>query len=432
MEFIKSRQKDSGFSLSSGEKYELMERIDRQKARPHGINDLPYEIMGAILSLLSPGSLFECSLLNHKWEIVATEQMWRFPKCNPLITKIAWRTFLKTLIASFCSPKLSKFPYYEYVERIDDLWLNVGGEDNLLAEDIEFMTKFSRTPSSYGSCGSVLIFDCNPGSLSTYSLHHALYHMVEVCPRLTTLSINLLTELFLTSLKKLKSLELGIRVTDSKLRSILPGSFGETVYALTKLDIRWGEISDKGMIQIADSCPLLQSVCLCVVELKGSRAVQGYHVTDFGLSRLLTQCCLLEVIHIYKLRKVSIEAYHVLSTQNGNVKSLTFTLNHNFGITAQNILELLRKMTVLENVTLYGGLVEAYPTDGVVSECDVRELAKQNPSIKKIRLVNMDFVQTNLGYNQYFATKSMPHEVIEFSRSLMADTGTVVEFITET
>ena len=101
--------------------------------------EIPEEILGNIVRFLPHSDL---NVLLHSCRSICTScirQLWKCPRIPPLAEAPAWSEFLDTLaLSSYTSREQNKksllpsrefyFPYVEYVESIEDIWLFIGGE----------------------------------------------------------------------------------------------------------------------------------------------------------------------------------------------------------------------------------------------------------------------------------------------------------------
>ncbi|KAL3894081.1 MAG: hypothetical protein SGCHY_005482 [Lobulomycetales sp.] len=395
---------------------------------------LPNELWHQIVQCFAqedprPEELRNVALVSRQLAFVSLRTLWRKPHFGaPMLSKVHWRIFLATLVSSIQGDAL--FPYHEYISDVDELWLHVGGEDDIIDEaDIQPQDKsdtLHELASEFPlfSTHQFLSLALRFGNLQRVSLHF-MSHLIKILP-------------WKHGLNKLQVLEIQTKVTDDFLCHIFDRV---TAFNLASVKLTWAsDISDQSLQAIARACPNLSSLVINVSAKSRSRVRatlnRGFfwrthedpsrRITDLGLEAFCTSPCraTLEKFHVYHINTVSSGVFWKLLHLE-RIKELTLTQCSGQGVTIDNMIQELtlkresgHPYSKLELLRLRAGAGEdAAFEDRVIHHSSVFEIPPLLPNLRRLELIDLDYCKINdQGISSYQICAGLPgwvHELCE-------------------
>lgn len=345
---------------------------------------LPNEIWSQICSSLNGRALFKLLCASSTLFHTVLPHLWNEIKISPKCKPEQWMELVDMLKSEHGRQYLAQ------IRRVCDISLYIGAESA----------------------------DCSDSAIDLYqqpySLNSTLTFLMEMC-QLQHIRLvfhnQLLHSLPWDSAHALKSLVLGMRVTNSVVKCIF-----KTVMNITQLCFSQAEISDDGLAWISEKCPNLEDVQFEIVDFHlRSRYLMsqddscGRHITNVGIEKMFHLP--LRKLHIGLLERVTPSAYTCK-----DLKGLTISLCNDFGISSQAILEIAKSYSAtLEHLMIYGNACEAASLyDKYIPESVVRDLAADLPHLKSLYLQDLGLARTENGCLLFYGSHDTSWHLNEF------------------
>jgi hypothetical protein len=360
--------------------------------------NFPVEIWERICQFLERSDLKTLSGVSKCVCGAAMRQLYRNPHFHPLSKSETWKSFVDRL-----ENGTGFLDYIKYIEELEDVWLFIGaeGEPELVRQDSKLDEK----------------------ELPKYSLYYFL-DMLMIRNQVKQLKLHFHSDLigqlgWNSCLRTLRTLDLGIKVTDAILEPIL--NCDESV--LEKLVFRRAEITDRTLGRLSHF-KHLKSVQIVITPMESRsryyRMIDSSirkQITDEGLQHFFSHCKELRRVQIQNLQ-VSLEPFLYLDPQK--VQLLAFTLSQDHGVSLQTISEFCSELKAIKELYIYRStLLNCSLADLVVNEEDILALPTR-VSLSKLSFVGVEISRYEKSNTVYYGPLNSPWEFDRFRQRFTA------------
>ncbi|KAJ3311903.1 hypothetical protein HDV04_003511 [Boothiomyces sp. JEL0838] len=347
---------------------------------------LPTEIWSLIAGYLRQKDLIQFCRASKKLFHSGIGILYKHPMIPPMATRNSWTKFVDLIEYrnGYCD-------YGQFITECDDVWLYVG--------DDEGMPKLERRDSKMDI------------DIPLYSIYHALEIIMK--RNLSKLTIqfysNSLESLpWARAFDNLVYLDLKILVTDSFLDMLF-----KTPNQLKYLYLNRAEISDAGLMLIADSCKAVRDLYINIIPL--SDRSRYAILTDTSRSQLISNNGAEYLFkNLVKLEKVNIINVALSPASfkflNRGITSLSITLNDQASMNFDSVILLLDELPNIQELKFVpGGTL----SESVITEEFITTIPKVLKQIKRIDLQGFDYQKDNI----YYGVKNNMWYLDQFNQS---------------
>lgn len=358
---------------------------------------LPIEVWEMIASYLGTLESSAMMSVNKRLSSAAVKELYKTPKFHPLSTQKEWRAFIDLIYN-----KNGMYPYHEYIEMLDDIWLFIGGES------------LQRKDSLLDDLIDLKIDEDVKGDFPMYSIYHFISYLMKT--KLMGLKLHFHSDLIINlpwneSFSYLTSLEIGFRVSDSFF------SIFESVCGLKELIFHQAEISDDSINALSLKCRKLVKLEIMVTPI--SKRSRYQLLMDSSLENLITDASLESLfLNLKDLKYIQIRNLQASTLPfrflKSRAESLVLTLCKSFRSGSDDFLALLNDFEKLESLEICGSLEkESIFQDSILSEDFILALPNLTP-IKSLTLKNVDICRNERNSYQYYGLECCSWELDAF------------------